>query len=277
MRFAEAARALVGATELLKPDWMVDLAGADPDSGRVRAVARVLGGRHLLQASVVAARPSETVRWGGVVVDLLHAASMVLLALVSRKYRRPACTSAAMAVALAAVSRPEPRPPRPRPLPTVVVHHKPKAEPPTPADRERAAHHRAEVVTRREDDLVHASAASPTPWPAIGATLLLAAGIWLIIAQWSLNYPFTSNGQDAAVRDVGFGVVLAFCALRLLLAKRSVPASVIALLSGVLLVVVGLWLDDATQRTSLNEVICGVVALLAGGLTVIPRRPEGRV
>lgn len=277
MRYAEAARALVGATELVKPDWMVDLAGADPASARLRAVARVLGGRHLVQATVVTARPTDTVRWGGVVVDLLHAASMVLLALFSRRYRRPACSSAAMAVALAAVSRPEAGPPRPRALPPVVVHHKPKAEAATEADHERAAHHRAGVVTRREADLIHASEASPVPWPSIGATVLLLTGIWLIIAQWSLNYPFTSNGQDAAVRDVGFGVVLAFCALRLLLARRSVPASAIALLGGALLVVVGLWLDDAAQRTSLNEVICGVVALLAAALTLVPRRPVGRV
>ena len=62
-----------------------------------------LGIRNLAQAAVCAAAPPPAVRGIGVGADLLHAASMLTVAAVSRRRRRAALTQAGAALAFAAV------------------------------------------------------------------------------------------------------------------------------------------------------------------------------
>ncbi|MGN6300370.1 MAG: hypothetical protein ACTHN8_04665 [Angustibacter sp.] len=66
-----------------------------------QTVAKVLGGRQLLQAAAVARWPSVAGRVGAA-ADLLHALTMAALA-TSPRYRRVAVTSGAVAVVLAAL------------------------------------------------------------------------------------------------------------------------------------------------------------------------------
>jgi hypothetical protein len=65
-------------------------------------IMRVLGIRTLGQAAAEAIRPSPHVLRVGIVVDLLHAASMFAAARVWPRYRRAALASAGAAVASAA-------------------------------------------------------------------------------------------------------------------------------------------------------------------------------
>ena len=67
----------------------------------MRRTVQVLGLRQLVQAAATAASPSPEVLALGVEVDLLHAASMVALAAVRRRYRRAALAEALAATALA--------------------------------------------------------------------------------------------------------------------------------------------------------------------------------
>jgi hypothetical protein len=90
------ARAGVGLAELTAPGYVGAIALGRPPDGREQAVLRVLGARHLGQ--YVASRTGHRLL-AGPALDALHAASMVGLALVSRRYRRPALTSAAVAAA----------------------------------------------------------------------------------------------------------------------------------------------------------------------------------
>ncbi|MGI8680874.1 MAG: hypothetical protein ACR2JO_01810 [Mycobacteriales bacterium] len=60
---------------------------------------RLLGARHLGQGIALLGRPTSRVLSGSAAVDGLHAASMVMLALASPAYRRPAALSAAVATA----------------------------------------------------------------------------------------------------------------------------------------------------------------------------------
>jgi hypothetical protein len=68
---------------------------------RARGAARVLAARDLAQGTALAFAPeryvARVVRVADT-VDLLHAASMLPLVLLSRRYRSPAATSAASAV-----------------------------------------------------------------------------------------------------------------------------------------------------------------------------------
>jgi hypothetical protein len=94
----ELVRGAWGACELLMPARLAKLALGRAGDGTEHLVIRVLGGRHVAQAALTA-RAEPAVHMLGGVVDLTHSASMVLLALVDRKRRRAAATSAAVALA----------------------------------------------------------------------------------------------------------------------------------------------------------------------------------
>jgi len=95
-------RASYGVALLLAPGQAIRLATGRPPSRRACRVARLLGARHLIQTVLTATAPRpETFAIGGQ-VDTLHAASMLLLAAVSRSGRRPALTDALTEAAFAA-------------------------------------------------------------------------------------------------------------------------------------------------------------------------------
>jgi hypothetical protein len=97
----ELVRAAYGACELLAPDFLSGrLLGSTPDR-RARTVIRILGARHVIQA-VLTARAGRTAHHLGGSVDAAHAASMVLLAVVDRRYRTPATANALLALVFAA-------------------------------------------------------------------------------------------------------------------------------------------------------------------------------
>jgi hypothetical protein len=60
----------------------------------------VLAGRHLAESVVLARHSTSRTRAAIAVVDALHAASMVALAVVRREERRPALVSAAITTGL---------------------------------------------------------------------------------------------------------------------------------------------------------------------------------
>jgi hypothetical protein len=94
----EAARAAYGLCQLAFPSMIFRLAlGHRPDR-RVRVVVRILGARNLLQALIIGAAPtSRALHLGGGVVDSLHSASMVGLAVTDRRHRTVAALDAAIA------------------------------------------------------------------------------------------------------------------------------------------------------------------------------------
>lgn len=91
-----------GAALVLVPGAVIRLATGRPPSPWARRTARVLGARHLVQAALTATAPQPAVFAVGGQVDTLHAASMLLLAAVSRGARRAALTDAFTEAALAA-------------------------------------------------------------------------------------------------------------------------------------------------------------------------------
>lgn len=64
-------------------------------------IVRVLGARQLVQGATQVARPNPEVLIAGIIVDLLHASSMLALSVFWTAYRRPALSSAAVATASA--------------------------------------------------------------------------------------------------------------------------------------------------------------------------------
>ena len=85
----QVVRAGYGGALLIVPGPVIRLATGRPAGARARAVARVLGARHLLQAALTTAAASSAGSLGvGAVVDLAHAASMAALGLADRQVRR---------------------------------------------------------------------------------------------------------------------------------------------------------------------------------------------
>jgi hypothetical protein len=97
-------RGAYGVALCCAPGPMISLVaggGASPNPG-ARAVARVLGARHLAQAVLSAARPTPAVLSLGAGVDVLHSASMLALAAVDRPRWRLGLTDGVIAGAFAA-------------------------------------------------------------------------------------------------------------------------------------------------------------------------------
>jgi hypothetical protein len=91
-----AGRAAWGTLLITVPGWYL-AAGRGRDDRTSRAVLRVLGARHLVQAAVVATRPSRPVLDLAVGVDVAHAVSAVAFASVDGHQRRIAWTEATVA------------------------------------------------------------------------------------------------------------------------------------------------------------------------------------
>ena len=89
-----AARAGYGVALVLAPGPVVCLATGRFPGRRARRVARVLGARHLIQATISSLAPLPGVLAAGAAVDAVHAASMVVLATADRGSRRAALTDA---------------------------------------------------------------------------------------------------------------------------------------------------------------------------------------
>ena len=101
-RALQVIRAGYGATLILMPGPAIRLTTGRPPSRRACRTARLLGARHLAQTALTAAAPWPGTFAIGGQVDTLHAASMLLLAAVSRPGRRPALTDALAEAAFAA-------------------------------------------------------------------------------------------------------------------------------------------------------------------------------
>lgn len=103
MGILESLRACYGVCQLVKPEFIATMILGHSLDRRSTTVVRVLGARQLLQSAVISlSPPSEALRRGASMVDVLHASSMVLLALVDRQRRRAALADAAVAGAFAA-------------------------------------------------------------------------------------------------------------------------------------------------------------------------------
>ena len=116
-RGLQKARAAYGAALVFVPGPVIWLATGQRPSRRTCRVAQVLGFRHLIQAALTTAvsttavsttaaptgaAPEPAALAIGGQVDAVHAASMLLLAAVSRAGRRAALTDALTEAALAA-------------------------------------------------------------------------------------------------------------------------------------------------------------------------------
>jgi hypothetical protein len=97
-------RAAYGAALCCAPGPMLRLEGGPgaAASPGARAMARILGGRHLVQAVLSATRPTPAVLAAGAGTDVLHSASMIALAALDRPRRRLGLSDSLVAAAFAA-------------------------------------------------------------------------------------------------------------------------------------------------------------------------------
>lgn len=93
-----AVRGAVGVCELGWAPQTARLVRAPDTPGRTPMVIRVLGGRQVVQAVATQLRTTPTVLVSGAVVDCLHAASLIALALAKRRWRRAAISEAVLAI-----------------------------------------------------------------------------------------------------------------------------------------------------------------------------------
>ncbi len=139
----QLTRAVLGTAYLSFPALAVRVAGNQAPEA-TRRVTRILGARHLLQALATAGQPPGTVLLLGAEADIAHAASMLALGLISRRWRRAALPDAFVAASLAAAgiaaARRAPQPAAPASLRNrlaawlagyLLPHYKPGDRPPS--------------------------------------------------------------------------------------------------------------------------------------------------
>ena len=127
-RWFPVIRGAYGLALLGVPGLLIRLAGG-PGDVRSRGAARLLGARQLVQAALTAPEPSAMTLALGVEADLAHALSMLGLAVLDQRRRRPGYTDAVGATAFAAAGvlvirqiRAMPAPVRAAPAPVRVRH-----------------------------------------------------------------------------------------------------------------------------------------------------------
>jgi hypothetical protein len=98
----EVVRGLWGAALLATPDRVLATVHGVRMDARSRAIARILGARHLTQSVLSGCRPSPEVLAMGVWVDTVHALTAVGLAVVDRPRARAGLTDGAVAALWAA-------------------------------------------------------------------------------------------------------------------------------------------------------------------------------
>jgi hypothetical protein len=103
VRWAAAARAAWGVVLIAAPERVLATGRGRSDRSS-RAVLRLLGIRHLLQAAVVAGNPTPAAQDIGIAVDLIHAGSAAAFAAVDRDQRRFALTETTVAAGWAAAA-----------------------------------------------------------------------------------------------------------------------------------------------------------------------------
>jgi len=96
-----AARLVLGSAYFA---WSVLAARQRHGPSAVRAVTGILGTRHLAQALLTADRPARAALALGAEVDAAHSASMIVLGLLSGRWRTAAFTDALLAWCFAAAS-----------------------------------------------------------------------------------------------------------------------------------------------------------------------------
>lgn len=100
LRLVDAARLGLGVMALWRPGLFLRLSS---ESGPgANATVRVLGGRYIIQSVAGAALDRAWVRDVDAVVDLVHAGTMLVVAVFAPSHRRPALLSAATATGFAA-------------------------------------------------------------------------------------------------------------------------------------------------------------------------------
>ena len=99
IRLISGGQAVIGVGLAARPDAATALLGIRDRHAPPAWLVRVLGARMVVQAGVQLVRPTPAIAWTGVTVDATHAASMVAVAALSRRYRRGALASGAMAAA----------------------------------------------------------------------------------------------------------------------------------------------------------------------------------
>lgn len=130
----------------------------------------------------------------------------------------------------------------------------------------------AAEVTVRKRELLEERVAAPFPsWSPVGILGLLMLALWLLVGQWVLAYPFSVTGQNAALRDLGFAIVIALSALWLRQVGANRFASGLCLLSGFLLVVAGALFPHDAGRVQWNEIISGALVVVSAVIVLSAR------
>jgi hypothetical protein len=125
----------------------------------------------------------------------------------------------------------------------------------------------AAVSETTRNSLARAGTSERPSMRRLAAFGLAAVGGWLVLGQLLLGYPMTSAGQDNALRDSGFAVIILLAALRLRMPSRSRPVSTLCVVSGGLLILSALFLPHDSSFVRIDELAAGLLVVAFGAMS----------
>jgi hypothetical protein len=132
----------------------------------------------------------------------------------------------------------------------------------------RARSHAAELTRAKQTRLARASHQTAAPLLPAATLVLLVLGAWLLLGVFVLGYPYTVVGQNNELRALGFSIVLMLATLWLRHVGSSLPAALLCLGVGVLVLLDGIFLPHASARVAGNEVVVGTLVIAGAAVTV---------
>jgi hypothetical protein len=133
----------------------------------------------------------------------------------------------------------------------------------------RARRHAEELARDKQARLARASHQAAAPILPASTLVLLILGAWLLLGVFVLGYPYTVAGQNSELRALGFAIVLMLATLWLRHVGPSLPAALLCLGVGILVLLGGLFLPHTSARVAGNEIVVGTLVIAAAAVTTV--------
>jgi hypothetical protein len=131
--------------------------------------------------------------------------------------------------------------------------------------------HTDQIALGSSRRLARSRLATPAGWDLPATWLLIALGLWLVVANGLLGYPLTDAANAHTMKELGVAIVVVLGGLWLHQHRGSRPAAVLCLIGGVLLFLTGFTDGPHTGRMQLNEMIVGaLITVVAASIAAAP-------
>ena len=135
--------------------------------------------------------------------------------------------------------------------------------------QDRSAQEHALATTERTEQILAARRNTSVPVSPAASIVLLALGVWIFVGTFVIPHAYTNVGQNSALRDLGFAIVVTLSALWLRNVGPNRVVSGIVVLMGVLMVLSAFLLPHDSLAVAVDDGLTGAFVIIAGLLSTV--------